>query len=94
MDLIQFMLKYGYWSIPNYHSLAELQRFESGKNVLSMELAANIIKLAREIGDQSITDFIYQYYLKNMRTPEASMSVDLAIELVKMSRERGDQYMF
>jgi hypothetical protein len=48
--------------------------------------------LAREVGDWSIIDFIYQYYLKNTTTPEASMSIDLATELVKLARERGDNY--
>jgi hypothetical protein len=88
--LIQYSLKNGYWSFPL--NIKELLQSIHDKGVLSMKLAVAIIKLAREMGDQSITGFIYRYYLQNLRTPEASMSIDLAIELVKLSRERGDQH--
>lgn len=89
-EVIQYMLRYGSWSVPKYLSLEELQRFAFGKNVFPMNLAATIIQLADEVGEQNVTNFIYQHYLKNMKTPEASMPIKLATELIKLARERGD----
>ncbi|WP_220202394.1 NACHT domain-containing protein [Reticulibacter mediterranei] len=91
-EVIRFIQKSGR-SVHHNINIKQIQKIIHKQGHLSMELAAALVGLARETGDQETINFIYHYYSKNMTDYAAPISIKLATQLVKSARDKRDQHI-
>jgi hypothetical protein len=68
-----------------------LEKAQNNQSSVSMLLAAQMIKSAREMSNQPILDYFSQDYIKAVLKSREPIPIELAIEMIKLERETGKQ---